>query len=67
MSHHDIHVGDVIKYPEMVIARTVNFLNFKDFSLLFPKNFFFYQTGILLSTEGWVSNWYVGLAKNTFA
>ena len=23
MSHHDIHVGDVIKYPEMVMARTV--------------------------------------------
>ena len=22
MSHYDIHVGDVIKYPEMVIART---------------------------------------------
>ena len=41
MSHHDIHVGDVIKYPEMVMARTVNFFNFKDFSLLFPKIFFF--------------------------
>ena len=23
MSHYDIHVGDVIKYPEMVMARTV--------------------------------------------
>lgn len=22
MSHYDIHVGDVIKYPEMVMART---------------------------------------------
>ena len=24
MSHYDIHVGDVIKYPEMVMARTVD-------------------------------------------
>ena len=24
MSHYDIHVGDVIKYPEMVMARTGN-------------------------------------------
>ena len=24
MSHYDIHVGDVIKYPEMVMARTVH-------------------------------------------
>ena len=23
MSHYDIHVGDVIKYPKMVMARTV--------------------------------------------
>ena len=23
MSHYDIHVGDVIKYSEMVMARTV--------------------------------------------
>ena len=23
MSHYDIHVGDVIKYPEMVMTRTV--------------------------------------------
>ena len=25
MSHYDIHVGDVIKYPEMVMARTDDF------------------------------------------
>ena len=24
MSHYDIHVGDVIKYPEMVMARTAH-------------------------------------------
>ena len=24
MSHYDIHVGNVIKYPEMVMARTVD-------------------------------------------
>ena len=24
MSHYDIHVGDVIKYPEMVMARTIH-------------------------------------------
>ena len=24
MSHYDIHIGNVIKYPEMVMARTVD-------------------------------------------
>ena len=28
MSHYDIHVGDVIKYPEMVMARTVYYFLF---------------------------------------
>ena len=42
MSHYDIHVGDVIKYPEMVMARTVNFLNLEGFWLLFPKKIFFF-------------------------
>ena len=40
----------------------------KGFSLLFLKKcMFYYQIGILLSTEGWVSSWYVELAKNVFS
>ena len=33
MSHYDIHVGDVIKYPEMVMARTVTQLMISIFGL----------------------------------
>ena len=28
MSHYDIHVGDVIKYPEMVMTQTYPFFFF---------------------------------------
>ena len=39
----------------------------KGFSLLFLKKcMFYYQIGILLSTEGWVSSWYE-LAKDVFS
>ena len=36
MSHYDIHVGDVIKYAEMVMARTDKFLTEKVSLINFP-------------------------------